>query len=87
MWCCYSACVVSMTIRNVPSETRDRLAERADRAGQSLQEYLRTWLIDVAGSPSPDDFLAEVRSRVERSDSRVSTESTLEALREARAGR
>ena len=31
---------ISITVRNVPNETRDALAKRAARTGRSLQEYL-----------------------------------------------
>jgi len=41
----------SITIRNVPEETRDELAARAARGGQSLQEYLRVQLIALAERP------------------------------------
>lgn len=33
--------MVSITIRDVPQETRNELAARAARSGRSLQEYLR----------------------------------------------
>lgn len=55
---------VSMTIRDVPDETRDVLAARAARAGQSLQEYLRAELTALAARPSPDDFWDRVSARV-----------------------
>ena len=38
--------MTSITIRDVPEETRDELAARAALAGRSLQEYLRLLLID-----------------------------------------
>ncbi|MGH3209759.1 MAG: FitA-like ribbon-helix-helix domain-containing protein, partial [Trebonia sp.] len=38
----------SITIRDVPDETRDELAARAAATGRSLQEYLRSKLIDLA---------------------------------------
>jgi plasmid stability protein len=36
----------SITIRNVPEEVRDELASRAALAGRSLQEHLRSELIE-----------------------------------------
>jgi plasmid stability protein len=45
---------VSVTIRDVPDETRDELAARAARLGQSLQEYLRGQLVELAAKPTPD---------------------------------
>lgn len=38
---------VTITIRDVPSETRDRLARQAAAAGQSMQQYVRARLIDL----------------------------------------
>jgi plasmid stability protein len=57
---------VSITIRNVPDETKDKLASRAARAGQSLQEYLRSQLIELASKPDPQLLMARVRARTSR---------------------
>lgn len=38
-------------ICNLPDDVRDELAARAGRSGQSLQEYLRTALIDLVARP------------------------------------
>ena len=46
--CSYNACMPAVTIRDVPDDTRDMLASRAAQRGQSLQEYLRNALIDLA---------------------------------------
>ena len=37
----------SITIRDVPDETRDELAARAALTGRSLQEYLRSKLVGL----------------------------------------
>ncbi|WP_431607120.1 FitA-like ribbon-helix-helix domain-containing protein [Protofrankia symbiont of Coriaria ruscifolia] len=34
--------VTAITIRDVPDETRDKLASRAALSGRSLQEYVRS---------------------------------------------
>lgn len=60
---CYSACMVSIAIRDVPDATRDELAARAARSGRSLQEYLRSTLIDVAARPDIDTVLARIADR------------------------
>jgi plasmid stability protein len=70
---------VSVTIRDVPDETRDELAARAARAGQSLQEYLRARLNELAAKPSPDLLWARVRARVETTGSRLTAEQILAA--------
>jgi antitoxin FitA len=52
---------ISITIRDVPQETRDELAARAATSGKSLQEYLRAELIALAQKPDPATFWARVR--------------------------
>lgn len=54
---------VSITIRDVPNETRDELAARAARSGRSLQEYLSLQLREIAEKPEIDVVLAEIRAR------------------------
>jgi plasmid stability protein len=49
----------SMQIKDVPPETHAVLRRRAAEAGQSLQEYLRSWLIQQAATPT----VAEVMQR------------------------
>lgn len=53
----------SITIRDVPDETRDELAARAAATGRSLQEYLRAKLTDLARQPDAEALIAEVRAR------------------------
>jgi antitoxin FitA len=53
----------SITVRNVPADVRDELAARAARAGRSLQEHLRTELIELARKPSVEDVIWRARSR------------------------
>ena len=67
-----------MTIRDVPDETRDELAARAARAGQSLQEYVRAQLNELARRPSPIDLWDRVEHRVRATGSRLVAEEILE---------
>jgi plasmid stability protein len=53
----------SITIRDVPDETRDELAARAALSGRSLQQYLRARLIDFAASPDVDVLMLRIRER------------------------
>ena len=53
----------SITIRDVPDETRDELAARAARSGRSLQEYLRGELIELSHRPDVDSLLLGVAAR------------------------
>jgi hypothetical protein len=57
---------VSITIRDLPNETRDVLASRAAQSGRSLQEYLSLRLRELAEQPDVDTALAGIRSRARR---------------------
>lgn len=70
---------VAVTVRNVPEPVRDELAARAARAGQSLQEYLRTALIESASRPSVDDVIARARARVSATGSTLAVADILDA--------
>jgi len=53
----------SITIRDVPDETSDELAARAALTGRSLQEYLRSRLVELARTPDAEVWMASVRAR------------------------
>jgi plasmid stability protein len=53
----------SIQIKDVPDETHAVLRRRAADAHQSLQEYLRTRLIDEAARPTLDEVLARAGGR------------------------
>ncbi|MGY5890619.1 FitA-like ribbon-helix-helix domain-containing protein [Blastococcus deserti] len=76
---------VSMTIRDVPDETRDVLAARAARGGQSLQEYVRAQLKELAERPEPEKLWDRVRHRLRTTHTHVSTEFILDAKDRDRA--
>lgn len=70
----------SITIRDVPQETRDELAARAARSGRSLQQYLRGELVRLAERADQEALMASVRERKQRTGSRLSAEEILAAL-------
>lgn len=74
----------SVQIKDVPAETHAVLRRRAAAAGQSLQEYLRTRLIEEASQPTLDEVLARIDGRTGGS---FTFEETVQALRDERAGR
>ena len=69
---CYSACMPSITVRDVPDTARDELASRAARSGRSLQEYLRQELIDLASRPDPDALARRIAERKRRTSTTLS---------------
>jgi hypothetical protein len=72
----------SITIRDVPDETRDELAARARLTGRSLQEYLRQRLIELASQPDAETLVERIRSRKAATGSALSAEEIL-AYRDA----
>jgi len=71
---------VSITVRNVPDAVRNELAARAALNGRSLQEYLRSMLIDATSRPPLDQVIARARARVATTASPVDREVILDAL-------
>ena len=79
-----TACMTTITIRNVPEETHAELVARAAAAGQSLQEYLRTTLIKTADKPGNEALMARIRERKAKYPNNLTTEKILEYLRSQR---
>jgi antitoxin FitA len=55
--------MTTITIRDVPEDTRDELASRAALAGRSLQEHLRLLLIELARQPEVGTVVERIRAR------------------------
>lgn len=68
----------SVQIKNVPEETHRVLRRRAAEAHQSLQEYLRSWLIDEASRPTAREVLERVE---DHSGGAVSFSDAVKAVR------
>ena len=72
----------SITIRDVPDDTSAELAARAAATGRSLQEYLRTSLVELARTPDAEAWVARVRQRKAATGRPLSAERIIE-LRDA----
>jgi hypothetical protein len=72
----------SITIADVPDEIIEELAARAALTGRSLQEYLRSRLVDMAGRPDAEAWVARVRAQKMMTGSAISVKQVL-ALRNA----
>jgi plasmid stability protein len=72
--------MASITIRDVPEETRAELAARAARSGRSMQEYLRRHLVELADRPDQHEVWERIRNRVRRTESRLSAKEILDAV-------
>lgn len=71
----------SIQIKDVPEETHAILRRRAAAAHQSLQEYLRSRLIDEARAPTLDEVLDRAGGRAGGS---TSFAAATQAVREDR---
>jgi plasmid stability protein len=67
----------SITIRDVPDDTSAELAARAALTGRSLQEYLRSRLVQLADTPDPEVWMARVRARKTATNSSISEDQIL----------
>ncbi|MBA3411421.1 MAG: hypothetical protein H0U15_11430 [Geodermatophilaceae bacterium] len=74
----------SVQIKDVPAETHAVLRRRAAQANQSLQEYLRSRLIEEAGRPTIDEVLARAGARAGGS---IGFTAAARSVQEDRAGR
>jgi hypothetical protein len=76
--------MTSVQIKDVPEETHRVLRRRAAEAHQSLQEYLRSRLIDEASKPTVAEVLARAGSRPGGSVSFEDAVSIVRADRDSR---
>ncbi len=74
----------SISIRNVPQETRDALAAKAAQSGQSLQEYLLAQLVDIGNRVELAEILAEMNAIALAWENSVSSEQILDAIHDGR---
>ena len=74
----------SISVRNVPEATRDALAAKAAKAGQSLQEYLLAQLVEMAERVELAEILAEMKDIASVWDASVTSEQILDAIHDGR---
>ena len=74
----YESMGIQISIRDVPERVRDELAARAALQGKSMQEFLRAELERLAGRPSVDAWLQQVRKRKRATQTRVSSKRILD---------
>ncbi|MBE1876633.1 FitA-like ribbon-helix-helix domain-containing protein [Myceligenerans pegani] len=77
--------MVALQIRDVPDDVRDALAERAARAGQSLQGFLLGVIVREASFSQNHAIINELASWT--TGTGVTADDALNALNEARAER
>jgi plasmid stability protein len=74
----------NVQVRDVPDDVHAALVRRAERAGQSLQQFLAAQLAVIAATPT----IEEVLDRIERRPKgQLSSRSAIEAIDRERARR
>ena len=67
----------TITIRNVPAATHAELIARAAIARQSLQEYVRAILVEIADRPDTESVSAGVPDRKQITGAQLPAENIL----------
>ena len=81
----YNSAIATIQIRNVPDAVHRTYQLRAAAAGQSLQEYLLSQLVEYASLATPSEIVAEVRRRMAvEGTTGYPTSSSAELIREDR---
>ena len=70
---------VTITIRNVPEEMRDRLKQLAAEQGLSLQKFLMRELKRIAYRPSNAEWVRNVERRKKAQGNKIPISAILEA--------
>lgn len=74
----------NVQVRDVPDEVHETLVRRAERAGQSLQQYLAGQLAAIAATPTVDEVLDRVEAR---STGRLTPKEAIDSIDVERARR
>lgn len=82
--CYQNASMANVLVRDLPEDVHAALQQRAEAAGQSLQQYLTAELTRLARTPSMSDVLARIGRR---RGGRVGLADALADLDEARGQR
>ena len=59
----HNGAMATVQIKNVPEESHLVLRRRAAESHQSLQEFLRSWLIAETSKPTVDEVLTRIAGR------------------------
>ena len=77
--------MATIQVRNIPEDVHRVYRVRAAEAGQSLQEYLRSHLIEFASTATPAEIVAEVEREIVREGTEgLSTTSAADVIRRDR---
>lgn len=81
----YNGAMTTIQVKDLPEEVAETFRRRAAESGQSLQAYMRQYLIAAAHQRSKAEYLKIIEENLAKSHAPGATaESIDEALREAR---
>lgn len=83
----YPRGMITITIDDLPDDVAAELAARAARLGQSLEEYVRGYLADLARRPENAELMRLVRERKTRLGAAVSAEDIVRDIHDGRERR
>jgi len=76
--------MATIQIRNIPEDVHRTYKRRAAAAGMSLQEYMRTQLIEHARMKTAREIVAEVEAEMKKSKKGWARVSSADIIREDR---
>jgi plasmid stability protein len=76
--------MTNVQVRDVPEDVHATLVRRAEKAGQSLQQFLKAQLALIAATPTIDEILDRTEHRP---TGRLSAKDAIAAIDEERARR
>lgn len=81
----YNGAMATIQVKDLPEEVTETFRRRAAESGQSLQAYMRQYLIEAAHQRSKAEYLKIIEENLAKSQAPgAAAESIDEALREAR---
>ena len=83
----YPGGMITITIDELPDEVAAELTVRATRRGQSVERYVREYLVEVAGRPDNAELVRLVRERKSRFGTAVSAEDVVRDIHDERERR
>lgn len=69
--------MATIQIREIPEDAYEVIRKRARAAGQSIQSYMRDWVVEFANRPTTDEALAAMEAAREGSDTPGATRESI----------
>jgi plasmid stability protein len=76
--------MATIQIRDIPEDVYETIRQRARRAGQSLQAYMRGQIVAQASRPTSGELLEEWERELHEQPTGVTVEEIVRILREER---